>query len=69
MRETKPRMYRHHPLNRRFGEQQVQKGSVSKIHIHCINAKMTNVWMLVAHMHPTLIKSIGCITFVIELLC
>ena len=39
----KPRIYRRHPLNGHLGEQGLQEGSVSKIHIRCMvvsNAKI-----------------------------
>ena len=49
-------------------EQQLQKGSVCKVHIHCKQCKNDNICMdsLIAHMHRTLIKAIGCMTGVKE---
>ena len=49
----------------------MQKGSVYKIHIHCKQWKNDNFCMdsLIANMHRMLIKAIGCVTGVIEVLC
>ena len=49
-----------------LGEQQLQKGPVGKILIH--QCKKDNFCMdsLIAHMHSTLIKAIGCVTGMIE---
>ena len=47
-------------LNRHLGEQQLEKGSVSKIHIHCTSCKNDNyvdfcIVSFVANMHPSLV--------------
>ena len=51
-----------------WGEQQLQKGPVCKIHIHCKQCKHENFCMdlLITYMHRTLIKAIGCVTGGIE---
>ena len=53
-----------------LGEQQLQKGSVCITSMHYKHCKNDNFCIdsLIAHMHSTLIKAIGCVTGVIELL-
>ena len=36
-RQMTPRIYRRHPLNMPLGGQELQEGSVSKIHIRCVS--------------------------------
>ena len=46
----------------------MQKGSVCKIPIHCKQCKNDFCLdSLIAHMHSTLSKAIGCVTGLIEL--
>ena len=50
-----------------WGEQQLQEGSVCKIHIYCKQCKNDN--FRVDSIYRTLIKAIGCVTGVVEVLC
>ena len=67
----KPPIYRRHPLKMHFERAKLQKGSVYKIYSHsCKKDNYVDFSMVscISHMHPTLIKAIGCVTGVVEIL-
>ena len=71
----KPRIYRRHPLNMHLGRATIAEG-VSKQNSHPFklckkkdNLVDFGMVICISHMQPTLIKAIGCVTGVIEILC
>ena len=70
----KPQIYRRHPLNMHLGRATIAEG-VSKQNSHPFKVMEENnhvdfgMVMCISHMHPTLMKFIGCVTGVIEILC
>ena len=70
----KPRIYRRHPLNMHLGRATIAEG-VSKQNSHPFKVMQKDnnldfgVVMCISHMHPMLIKAIGCVTGVMEILC
>ena len=71
----KPLMYRRYPLNRHLRRAKFPEGlSKQNSHPFKVMQKKDNqvdscTVSCISHMHPTLIKAIGCVTGVIELLC
>ena len=70
----KPRIYRRHPLNMHLGRASIAEG-VSKQNLHPFKVmQKTIMWMFftvmcISHMHPTLLKAIGYVTGVEQMLC
>ena len=71
----KPRIYRRHPLHMDFGRATLAEG-VSKQNLHpfkVMQKKYNHVdygmVMCISHMHPMLIKAVGYVTGVIQMLC
>ena len=71
----KPRIYRRHPLNMHLGRATIAH-RVSKQNLHPFKVIMQKrqscdfyMVMCSSHMHLMLIKTIGCVTGVIEILC
>ena len=69
----KPRIYRCHTLKMHFERAKIAEGvSIQKINSHsCKKDNYVDFSMVsrISHMHPTLIKAIGCVTGVMEILC
>ena len=70
----KPRIYRRHPLCIHLGRATIAEG-VSEQNSHPFKVMQKDnhanfgMGMCISHMHPTLIKAIGCVTGMIEILC
>ena len=71
----KPRIYRRHPLNMHLGRATIAEG-VSKQNSHPFKVMQKNhnhldfcMVMCISHMHSTLIKAIGYVTELIQMLC
>ena len=70
----KPRIYRRHPLNMHLGRATIAEG-VSKQNSHPFKVMQKRqacgvlYGNVISHMHSTLIKAIGYVTGLIQLLC
>ena len=69
-----PRIYRRHPLNMHLGRATIGEG-VSKQNSHPFKVMQKRrsldfcMVMCISHMHSTLIKAIGYVTGLIQMLC
>ena len=74
LREMKPRIYRRHSLNMHLGRETIAEG-VSKQNSHPFKVMQKDnhvafcMVMCISHMHSTLIKAIGYVTGLIQMLC
>ena len=70
----KPRFYRLQPLNMHLGRATIAEG-VRKQNSHPFKVMQKDnhvdfgMVMCISHMHPTIIKAIGFVTGVIQMLC
>ena len=72
----KPCIYRRHPINMHLGRATIAEG-VSKQNSHPLKVMQKNnnnhvdfcMVMCISHMHSTLIKAIGYVTGLIQMLC
>ena len=70
----KPRIYRRHPLNMHLGRARIAEG-VSKQNSHSFKVMQKRqscgfcMVMCISHMHSMLIKAIGYVTGLIQMLC
>ena len=71
----KPRIYRRHPLKYAFGvSNNCRRGQQQNSRSFKVMQKKDNrvnfgLVMCISNMHPTLIKAIGCMKGVIEIVC